>query len=124
MGTNRNDCFYGKICNVLYVTSLNVTSLYVTSLQNQILNRQLKRMDAENASLKERLDDDDKYENELKGQLKEAERREADLLSKVSDRGGSTVKGKYKHTGDRRLFNSVQSIIECCPYHLSKCCSV
>ena len=64
----------------------HVTSLYVTSLQNQILNRQLKRMDAENASLKERLDDDDKYENELKGQLKEAERREADLLSKVSDR--------------------------------------
>ena len=53
-------------------------------LQNQILNRQLKRMDAENASLKERLDDDDKYENELKGQLKEAERREADLLSKVN----------------------------------------
>ena len=41
-------------------------------------------MDAENASLKERLDDDDKYENELKGQLKEAERREADLLSKVN----------------------------------------
>ena len=75
MGANRNYCL-----------TKFATSLYVTSLQNQILNRQLKRMDAENALLKERLDDDDKYENELKGQLKEAERRESDLLSKVSDR--------------------------------------
>ena len=41
-------------------------------------------MDAENASLKERLDDDDKYENELRAQLKEMERKEADLESKVN----------------------------------------
>ena len=41
-------------------------------------------MDAENASLKERLDDDDKYENELKAQMKEMERKEADLESKVN----------------------------------------
>ncbi len=51
--------------------------------QNQIVSRQLKRMDAENASLKERLDDDDKYEGELKQQIKDAERKVTDAESKV-----------------------------------------
>ncbi len=55
-------------------------------------------MDADNASLRERLEDDDKYEAELRGQTKELERKVTDLESKVSAtrslRAGSVRRGQ------------------------------
>lgn len=61
----------------------NIRCMLLFNLQNQICNRQIKRMDDERTKLQEKLEEAAEKEKEFGRQLQDIERKETDQDSKV-----------------------------------------
>ena len=82
----------------------SLTLVLIFLFQNQISNRQIKRMDAENMKLKELLEEKDMKEKELNNKILELER------------GGSDMENKVRYSISQEISTRFCCALLCCGY--------